>query len=87
MATELLSTAATAANSSDLTVVAGTPVTVCLKGVTGADARVVVSLKDDAGAYVGVGELTSSQPAMAITAPGLYRFSRAVGVTAGVFSA
>jgi hypothetical protein len=87
MATELLATGATAAaDSTPLTVSAGTPVTVCLKGLVGADARVRVRLKDDAAAYQDVGELTSSKPALAINAPGVYLFTRDAG-TCGVFSA
>lgn len=84
MATQLLATGSTAASSSPLTVTA--PVTISLKGLTGADADVNIELQDDAGAYVQVGELTSSQPATLITAPGTYRFSRTAG-TCGVFSA
>lgn len=87
MATQILATASTAADSTDLVVAAGTPVTVCLKGVVAADARVLISIKDDGGAYIGVGELTSSRPAQVVTAPGTYRFSRPAGTSCGVFSA
>ncbi|RWN51392.1 MAG: hypothetical protein EOS04_24270 [Mesorhizobium sp.] len=86
MAAELLATGSTAANSSDLTVSAGTPVTVGLKGwVT--DAKVYIYLKDDAAAYNLVGKLTAYEPATSITAPGTYRFSRVAGASCGVFSA
>lgn len=87
MASELLATGSTAANSTDLVVSAGTPVTVALKGVIAGDAAVTIQLKDDAGAYMPVGKLDASLPAIAITAPGTYRFVRANGVTCGVFSA
>lgn len=86
MATELLATAATAANSTDLVVAAGTPVTVGLKGVA-TGATVVVSLKDDAAAYNVVGQINSQNPATMISAPGTYRFSRIAGAACGVFSA
>lgn len=87
MATQLLATASIAADSSDLVVAVGTPVTVCLKGVISNSAEVVVKLKDDAGAYNIVGYMTSQNPAMMISAPGTYRFSRVAGGTCGVFSA
>lgn len=86
MATEILATGSTAANSADVSVVAGTPLAVSLKGMTNMDARVVVYLKDDAAAYNQVGDLVASQPAITITAPGTYRFTRVAGGTCGVFS-
>ncbi|MFT2214706.1 hypothetical protein [Rhizobium giardinii] len=51
MATEILPTAGTAANSADLVVEAGVPVTVALKGVGGRNALVRILLRDDVGAY------------------------------------
>lgn len=86
-AAPILTTASTAADSSDVIVVAGTPLAVSLKGVADGGARVVVSLKDDAGAYNVVSELTSHQPKTLITAPGAYRFTRVAGAACGVFSA
>lgn len=86
MATEILATASTAANSTDQTVVAGTPVTYSLKGVADGQARVVILLKDDAAAYNVIGELTSHRPSTLISAPGVYRFTRIAGATCGVFS-
>jgi hypothetical protein len=87
MATEILSTASTAANSADVTVAAGTPITVGLKGVVDQGAIVLISLKDDAAAYNQVGRLTSDVPSLMISAPGTYRFSRVAGATCGVFNA
>lgn len=87
MATELLATGSTAANSSDLVVAAGTPVTVGLKGLADAQARVRILLKDDAGAYSDVSELTSFRPAICIIAPGTFRFTRVAGSACGVYSA
>jgi hypothetical protein len=86
MATEILSTASTAADSSDVVVASGEVLSVSLKGVANGQARVIVYLKDDASAYQVIGELTSHRPSMAITSPGTYRFSRAAGAACGVFS-
>jgi hypothetical protein len=86
-AAEILATANTAANSADVTVAAGTPITVGLKGVVDANALVLIYLKDDASAYNYVGRLTADVPSLMISAPGTYRFSRVVGATCGVFSA
>jgi hypothetical protein len=87
MATELLATGSGAADSADLAVSAGAPVTVCLKGQADGNARVRITLKDDAGQYQDVGELTAQRPALAITAPGTYRFTRVAGSQCGVFYA
>lgn len=87
MATQILATGSTQADSADVTVAAGTPVTVGLKGVTDQSAVVLISLKD-AGAYNQTGgRLTSDVPSLMISAPGTYRFSRVAGATCGVFSA
>lgn len=89
MATQLIAAGSTAASSSDQTVEAGTPLTVSLKGATGPEARVLIELKDDAGAYNAVSELNSLQPEQAskvIAGPGVYRLTRIAGATCGVFS-
>jgi hypothetical protein len=86
-AIQILPVAAVAADSADVTVAAGAPLTVALKGVIAGDARVRISLKDDAAGYQIVEELNSSRPALVISGPGTYRFSRVVGGTCGVFSA
>lgn len=85
MAIELLAVGSTAANSSDLVVTS--TVTVGIKGALTSQAHVRITLKDDAGGYTDVGELTPFRPALAITAPGTYRFTRVAGETCGVFSA
>jgi hypothetical protein len=90
MATELLAVGTTAASSSDLVVVAGTPATVALKNTAApvpAGASVRIEIKDDAGAYSAIGELTGHNIAAVIAGPGSYRFSRVAGVACGVFSA
>lgn len=84
MATEILATASTAANSADVVVTDALPVS--LKGVTDGQALVTILLKDDASAYNIVGSLTSHAPATVISAPGTYRFTRRAGATCGVFS-
>ncbi|TPM58981.1 hypothetical protein FJ959_08895 [Mesorhizobium sp. B2-2-4] len=86
MATQILATGSTAADSADVTVAAGTPITVGLKGVVDANALVIIYLKDDGAAYNQVGRLTSDVPSIMISAPGTYRFSRAAGATCGAFS-
>lgn len=88
MATNILTVGDTAENSSDVVVVAGTPLTACLK-YTGAQtddgAIVDILLKDDAGAYWPIGKLTAYSPSTIITGPGSYRFSRRAGASCGVF--
>jgi hypothetical protein len=86
MAAELLSTASTAANSSDVTVTASAPVTVCMKDQADPRALINILLKDEDGAYHKVGELTPAQHRLVITGPGLYRLSRVAGYTCGAFS-
>lgn len=89
MATQILAVGTTAADSAD--VVVTTPVTVCLKDAAGpyvaSGAHVNVSLKDDAGQYFIVDQMTNGKPAIVISGPGTYRFSRLAGVGCGVFSA
>lgn len=84
MATQLLATGSTAASSSDLVVTSA--VAVAIKGFVTATAEVIIEIKDDGGAYVAVGTLTSSQPATVLSAAGTYRFTRRAGATCGVFS-
>ncbi|TCP87282.1 hypothetical protein C8J31_105144 [Rhizobium sp. PP-CC-2G-626] len=86
MATQLLATGSTAANSADVVVASGSSLTVGLKGAD-ALAQVFISLKDDAGGYQRVGSLSGLEAATCISAPGTYRFSRVAGGTCGVFSA
>ncbi|CAN7632379.1 hypothetical protein [Pararhizobium sp. LjRoot238] len=63
------------------------PVTVALKGVVDASAKVLLLLKDDANAYHHVFELNPDVPATVITAAGTYRFTRVAGGVCGMFSA
>lgn len=89
-ASELLATGSSVnANSTDLDVAAGSPVTVSLKGmVTGEYAEVHTALKNDAGGYQVLAEfpLSSARPVLTISGPGTYRFTRKVG-TCGVYRA
>lgn len=91
MATEILAVGTDAANSADVTVEAGTPLTVALKDASGpgvaAGARVQILLKDDAGEYFYVETLNERARALVIYGPGTYRFSRLAGASCGVFSA
>jgi hypothetical protein len=83
----ILATADTAANSADVVVSAGTPLTVALKGIASAAALVLILIKDDAGTYQQVGELSAANRITVINAPGTYRFQRIAGSACGVFSA
>ena len=89
MATEILSIAASAANSTDQVVAAGSTLTVGLKGTGGArvadNAVVRVFLKDDSGNYNEVYVLTGYHPSTVLP-QGTYRFQRAAGVSCGVYS-
>lgn len=80
-ATNVLTTADTAATSSNSTVTVDT-----LFGLKGAatGARVIVESVDDAGAFNVIGSLTSEDPAK-ILAPGIYRFRRPAGIACGVY--
>lgn len=90
MPTQILAVGTTAANSSDVVVAAGTPLTVCLKDAAGpkvvSTARVNILLKDDAGEYFVIDKLGSERPAVVINGAGTYRFSRLAGGSCGVFS-
>ena len=85
MATEILATGSTAANSTDVVISSAT--TVALKGLVDSTAQVIIKLKDDAAAYNVVGELSAEESAKLLVAPGTYRFTRVAGGTCGVFSA
>ncbi|MET4206863.1 hypothetical protein [Bradyrhizobium sp. LA2.1] len=90
MPSEILAIGTTAQNSADQVVVAGTPLTVCLKDAAGPDvggyACVDIFLKADTGEYFLIDSLTTAKPALMIVAPGTYRFSRRAGTSCGVFS-
>lgn len=91
MATEILAIGVTAANSSDVTIASGNQLTVALKDVDGSivsgSAWVEIQLKGDNGQYFTVAVLNGTTPALVINGAGTYRFSRAAGVSCGVFSA
>lgn len=91
MPTQILAAGTTAADSADVVVAAGTPLTVCLKDAAGpyisSQARVEIKVKDDAGQYFYVDVLSGGKPALVISGPGTYRFSRIAGASCGVFSA
>jgi hypothetical protein len=80
MATELLATGTAAADSADVVVTAGTPVTIYLKkgsdGAVSASARATVKIKSSGGTYHEIGALTGQYQALVIDGPGTYRISR-----------
>lgn len=90
MATEILAVGTSAANSGDVTIAAGSTLTVCLKDAAGpavgSTARVEIQIKDDAGEYFTVATLTGGRPSIVIVGAGTYRFSRFAGASCGVFS-
>jgi hypothetical protein len=79
---ELIATGTTAADSADVTVTAGVPVTVFLKkgsdGIVPSTARALVQIKSSGGFYHEVGALTGQIQALVIEGPGVYRISRVV---------
>lgn len=83
MATELLATGNTAANSSDITVADGGSATIFLKAGSGANipagVRVNIQIKDSANAYNTIGYLDALNPSTVIAAKGVYRVSRVAG--------
>ncbi len=91
MATEVLAINTTAASSSDVTIASGDQLTVCLKDAAGpsvgAAARVDIQLKGDNSEYFTIATLSNAKPGLVITGAGTYRFTRAAGVSCGVFSA
>jgi hypothetical protein len=94
MPTQILAVGDTAADSADVVIAAGASLTVALKDAAGPrvaegdpGAMVHISLKDDAGQYFRVDQLTGERPALVLAAAGTYRFSRVAGVSCGVFSA
>jgi hypothetical protein len=84
--TELIATGTTAVSSSDITVVAGTPVTVFLKkgtdGAVDVNARAIIEQKSAGGTYHEVGALTGQLQARVIDGPGTFRVSRPVSSVA-----
>ncbi len=85
MPTNILTTGTSTLDSSEVTVAAGDTLTVALKGLA-AGARVIVSLKDDAGAYNPQTEMNESNRSFVIVGAGTYLFSRVGGASCGVFS-
>jgi hypothetical protein len=90
MATQILATAATAANSSDVTIAAGSTDAVFLKGLITATlaepVRAPIQIKDSAGAYHTIGYLTNDEQGVILYGPATYRVARLGGATFGVES-
>lgn len=85
-AVSVLAVGSTALSSSDIVVAAAT--LVCLKNTAPAPvgelAQVIIELKDDAGAYWPVGEITGVGPlSMLLTASATYRVTRVAANTSG----
>lgn len=80
MATEILATGTAAADSSEVTVTAGTPVTLFLKkgssGPVGSTVRAVIKIKSSGGFYHEVSALDGQRQAAVIDGPGTFIVSR-----------
>lgn len=92
MATEILAIGTGVANSADVVVAAGTPITVGLKDAAGPvvyGGRVAIQIKADNGEYFNIDELNApSRLALVIAGAGTYRFQRIPeSPSCGVFSA
>ena len=83
-AQEILAVGATEANSADITVAAGAVLAVGLNGMAGAP-YVYVKLKDASSGYNVVDYLNTGRSSFAISAPGVYRFTRLATGTCGVY--
>lgn len=88
----ILAIGTTAATSADVTVAAGTPLTVGLNDAGGKrvnfGAAVEIQVKDNNGEYFLVDTLKGlGKPQVVIYGPGTYRFVRFAGKSCGVFSA
>lgn len=92
MPTQILAVGSSDANSADVVVSDGSTLTVALKDGTGpvvaSGCLVDILLKDDAGQYFLIDTLSVHKPAVVISAPGTYRFSRKNrgDASCGVFS-
>lgn len=88
-AVSLLAVGTAAADSPDIVVAAGTPVTVFIKaaasGVPDSGAVYAVKLKTLAGTYHQIGQLDCATPYRSLTSPGTYQVSRiATGASSGL---
>lgn len=88
MATELIAVGVIDANSADITVVAGTPVTLFLKTTAGtlpdSQARASVQVKTSASLYQTIGALNGVDRTIVIDGPGTYRVQKYAGPSFGV---
>jgi hypothetical protein len=82
----LIASGTTAEDSSDFTVVAGTPVTIFLHDAAGpnvpGDCTAAIQVKSSGSQYFTVGVLDGNNPARVITGPGTYRVSKFASATA-----
>ena len=93
MATQILPIASVAASSGEVIIAAGANLAVSLffadggRGLRGSPAIMTnIMMKDPAGNFVRVAQLSGAQNARVITAAGTYRFDRIAGFNVGVFS-
>lgn len=77
-AASLITVGKNAANSADIVVTVGAPVTVAVKTTVGQPVRgyIDITLKGDAGNYWKVGQLDNLTRAVTLTGPGTYQLQR-----------
>jgi hypothetical protein len=83
---ELIASGTTEADSADVTVAAGTPVTFCLKVASGAmvprGSQALIQFKESGGNYITAATLDRYTPGLEVSAPGTYRVRRQAHTTA-----
>ena len=83
--TTAIAIGATYAESSDLTVISGLPVTVGMMGATSASAGIQIFAKSPDGNYQKVGDLDFAKPVKVIDGPGTYKMVRNAGASCGAW--
>lgn len=88
MATEIIAIGIVDATSSDITVAAGTPVSLFLKDSAGptvdTQCRAAIQQKTSTADYFTVGELNGQNRSVVIDAPGTFRVQKYAGPSFGV---
>jgi len=88
MATELIAIGTVDANSSDIVVAAGSPVSLFLKDAAGplvdTQCRATIQQKSSTGDYFTIGELNGLNRSIVIDGPGTFRVQKYAGPSFGV---
>ena len=83
MATEILAMGSTAANSTPVTVAAGTPTTIHARG-NGTPYSGRIQIENSDASWTTIATLSNQEPAQTIYGPGEYRIARDAGQTFAV---